>query len=81
MIFAGNKLSDWLLRWIKEKQKDNENQLFFLQFNFRELAILSISRGINFRDYASQFFSRGFSFTKMAKKRENAKVSPRKVDY
>ena len=43
------------------------------------LDILSISRGINFRDSAGQFFSRGFSFAKMAKKRENAKVSPPKV--
>ena len=48
-----------------------------LESNINILDILSISRGINFRDSAGQFFSRGFSFAKMAKKHENAKVSPR----
>jgi len=53
------------------------NLSFFLQFNFPELASSAISRGINFRESACQLFSRGFSFAKMAKNRENAKISPR----
>ena len=51
-----------------------------LESNINILDILSISRGINFRDSAGQFFLQGFSFAKMAKKRENAKVSPPKVE-